>query len=92
MFVIIGEDENKFDYARVDEVIPDEIFGHYVKVTYFKLNESRDLVIYRHPNTKKPWKDELPRDAILKCLGFSNHVSLEEEKVILELIQEVYGG
>ncbi len=92
MFVIIGEDKNKFDYARVDTVTPDEIFGHYVEVTYFKLNENRNLVVYMHPNTKKPWTDEIARDAILKCLGFNNHVSLEEEKSILELIQEVYAG
>ncbi len=90
MFVITAEDENKFEYGRVDTVIPDDEFGHYVQITYFKLDENRNLTVYLHPNTKKPWTDEVPRDAIIKCIGFGNHVSLDLEREILELIQEIY--
>ncbi len=88
--MITAADENTFEYCRVDKVTPDEVFGHYVHVTYFQLDESRNLVVTINPKTRNPWTDEVARDAIIKCLGVVSHVSLELEKEILELIQDVY--
>ncbi len=91
MFVITAEDENKFEYLRVDKIIPDEDFGHYFEATYLTLGENRELAVLNYPKTTKPWIDlKVPRDAVIMSLGFNSHVSLEVEKQILQLIQEIY--
>ncbi len=88
-FVVIGEDVDMYEYAKVDGVTYNEkVHGHYLSVTYYQ--PCKDTGRLTVSMTKKgPWTDTCPMDCVIMRLVNTTVDSGLKEK-ILSITKDIY--